>query len=155
MPERATWRDDTAGPVQDDLDALAAAAFEEAERLLGRARDFSPFAVAVRVDGRQDRVAADPGPGPEHDSQVLLDGLVASVRADRAAYRAVGLVAWVLTRGGDAVRVELEHRDGGPALVLLRPCRVARLPRRRWVRMGAVAGSYGERRVWPGDADAS
>jgi hypothetical protein len=155
MPERPTWRDDTAGPVQEDLDALATAAFEEAERLLGRQRDFAPFAVTLRADGRQDRVAADPGPGAEAEAQVLLDGLLASVRADREALRAVGLVALVLTRGGDAVRVELEHRDGGPALVLLRPYRVARLPRRRWVRMGPVAGSFGRHRVWPGPADAS
>ena len=153
MPERPTWRDDTPQPVQDDLDALVQAAYDEAGGLLARRRDFAPFAVVVHADGRHDRVASDPGPGPEPESRVLLERLVASVRGDSDDYRAVGFVALVLTRAGDAVRVELEHRDGGPALLLLRPCRVNRLRRR--VAMGAVAGSFGSRLVWPGADDGA
>jgi hypothetical protein len=153
MPERPTWREDTAQPVQDDLDALVQAAYDKAGGLLARQRDFAPFAVVVHADGRHDRVASDPGPGPEPESRVLLERLVASVRGDSDDYRAVGFVALVLTRAGDAVRVELEHRDGGPALLLLRPCRVNRLRRR--VAMGAVAGSFGSRLVWPGADDGA
>ena len=96
---------------------------------------------------------ATPARGPEPESRVLLERLVASVRGASDDYRAVGFVALVLTRAGDAVRVELEHRDGGPALLLLRPCRVNRLRRR--VAMGAVAGSFGSRLVWPGADDGA
>ena len=149
MPESASWRDDTPRSVQDDLDALARAAFDAAAELLGRHREFQPFAVVVDAEGRQTRVASDPGPGAAPSSPELLEGLVASVRGDRADYRAVGFVALVFTRAGDAVRVELEHRDGGPALVLLATCRVARLVRR--VRMGPVGGSLGSPLVWDGD----
>jgi hypothetical protein len=146
MPEPADWRDDAPQPVAADLDALARAAFDAAERLLERRRDFAPFAVVVAGGGEQALVASDPGPGAEPASQLLLERLVASVRNDRGGYRAVGFVAMVFTRTGDAVRVELEHRDGGPALVLLRTCRSSRLRRRVWT---APAGeSPGSRLVW-------
>jgi hypothetical protein len=146
MPEPAAWRDDAPRPVREDVDALAQAGFDAAEHLLERRRDFAPFAVAVAGDGRHSLVESDPGPGPGPTSQVLLEGLVASVRQDRGRYRAVGFVALVFTRTGDAVRVELEHRDGGPALVLLRPCRPSRLRRRVWT--GPVDESTGSRLVW-------
>jgi len=148
MPEPADWRVDAPPPVVDDLDALARAAFEAAERRLERRRDFAPFAVVVAGDGRQGLLAGDaePAPGPEPVPQVLLERLVASVREDRERYRAVGFVALVFTRTGDAVRVELEHRDGAPALVLLRPCRPSRLRRRVWT--GPAAETPGTRAVW-------
>ena len=151
MPEPAGWRDEAPQSVREDLDALAQAAFDAAEHLLERRRDFAPFAVVTAADGRQSLVASDPGPGPEPSSQVLLERLVASVREDSGRYRAVGFVALVFTRTGDAVRVELEHRDGGPALVLLRPCRSSRLRRRVWT--GPVADSTGSRLVWRRTAD--
>jgi hypothetical protein len=151
MPEQASWRDEVPQPVQDDLDGLAEAAFDAAERLLGLSREFPPFAVALDGTGLQTVVATDPVPTPEPTHQALLEGLVASVRGERGHYRAVGFVALVFIRTGDAVRVELEHRDGGPALVLLRPCRVGRLRHRvrgHRVTMGGVAGSFGSHRVW-------
>ncbi len=144
MPEPADWRADAPPPVVDDLDALARAAFEAAELRLERRRDFAPFAVVVAGDGRQGLLAGDAEPGPE--PQVLLERLVASVREDRGRYRAVGFVALVFTRTGDAVRVQLEHRDGAPALVLLRPCRPSRLRRRVWT--GPAAETPGTRAVW-------
>jgi hypothetical protein len=145
MPE-GDRRDEAPQPVQDDLDALARAAFDAAQQLLERRRDFAPFAVVVARDGGQSLVASAEGTAPDPGSQVLLEGLVASVREDRGRYRAVGFVALVFTRTGDAVRVELEHRDGGPATVLLRPCRPSRLRRRVWT--GPVGESPGSRLVW-------
>ena len=148
MPEAAARLDDLPGQVREDLGAAARAAFDAAERLLERRRDFAPFAVVVTGDGRPARVESHPGPGPEPASQALLERLVAAVRDDRGDHRCVGFVALVLTRAGDAVRVELEHRDAGPALVLLRPCRPSRLLRRRRVWTGPESLSPGTRLVW-------
>ncbi len=149
MPD-PTWRDETPVAVQADIDALAAAAFAAAEQLLGLHRDFEPFAVGIDDTGGVVRPTFDQGSAP--DQLALLEGVKASVRAGRRAYRAVAFVALVFTRTGDAVRVELEHRDGGPALVLLASCRVGRLVRR--VTMGPVGGSVGCHLVWTDEGAA-
>jgi hypothetical protein len=46
--------------------------------------------------------------------------------------------------------VELEHRDGGPALTLLLPYSVQRRRLRRSVEVGELTAAQGERRVWTG-----
>jgi len=55
----------------------------------------------------------------------------------------------VRVAGGDAVRVEAEHRDGGPhALVVVAPYRREGLVKKT-VTYGSMAVSEGVRRVWP------
>jgi hypothetical protein len=79
----------------------------------------------------------DETPEPVHDD---LDRL-----ADRAL-SAAAFVAPVESQEGDAVRVELEHRDGGPALELLLPYRGA--DRRGSLELGELTAAAGDRRVW-------
>ena len=89
-------------------------------------------------------MSADPGQGEFPSSQAVLDLLYESVAAMREGIRAAAFVAPVETRDGDAVRVELEHRDGGPALELLLPYRSAD----GTVEFGELTAAPGEARVW-------
>jgi hypothetical protein len=65
--------------------------------------------------------AADPGLGERPDSLAVLDSLYAGAAENRSSYRAVGFVADVRANGGDAVRVDLEHRDEALGLTILMP----------------------------------
>jgi hypothetical protein len=143
-----SWRDETPQAVQDDLDLLARDALSAATDLLGRQRgELYPFGMRLPVDGERELLAADPGQGEHPASQAVLELLYESLRAMRDGSRAVAFVAAVESPDGDAVRVELEHRDGGPALVLLLPYRTRRL--RRAVETGELEAAPGERRIWP------
>jgi hypothetical protein len=142
-----SWRDDTPQPVQDDLDLLAHEALTAATDLLAKQRgELFPFGYRLRLDGEKELLAADPGQGEQPLGQAVLDLLYESTLAMRDGSRAVAFVAPVESPDGDAVRVELEHRDGGPALVLLVPYRTRRL--RRAVETGELVASPGERRIW-------
>ncbi len=83
--------------------------------------EFFPFGITVSHDGQVGLAAADPRFDERPDSLAVLDGLYAGISDDRETYRAVGFVADVTASCGDAVRVEAEHRDGGPPLVILMP----------------------------------
>src|SRR4051812_37232475 len=114
------WRETTPQPVQDDLDAVLSAALDAAQNLLNKNGEFFPFGVTVSEAGEVGLAAAD-GLGEQPASTAVLDSLYAGVAGKRDAYRAAGFVADVKADGSDAVRVEAEHRDGGPALVILMP----------------------------------
>jgi len=108
------WRVTTPEPVQDDLDDIATAALDAAKDMLTKRGEFFPFGITVSSDGEVGLAAAgDPGLAERPASLAVLDGLYAGVADNRQAYRAVGFVADVTANGGDAVRVEAEHRDGG------------------------------------------
>ena len=142
-----SWRDETPPAVQDDLDLLAHEALSAATHLLGKqGGEFYPFGVRLPVDGEPEFVGADPGEGEHPAPQAVLDLLHESMSAMREGTRAVAFAAPVEIPEGDAVRVELEHRDGGPALLLLLPYRRRRL--RRSVETGELVATPGERRVW-------
>jgi hypothetical protein len=143
-----TWRDTTPPQVQDDLDALATAALDAAEGLLAKRGEFFPFAVTVRDDGEIGLAAADPALGERPASSAVLEALYAGISGDRQAYRAAGFVADVRLAGGDAVRVDVEHRDGGPPLTLVTPYRCSGLLRKT-VTYGQMEASDGVRRIWP------
>ena len=63
------------------------------------------------------------------------------------AARPAAVAALVKTTAGDAVRVELEHRGGGPSLPLLLPYR--RNPLDKTFEFGHLAAGVSERRIWP------
>src|ERR687894_745758 len=142
-----SWRSETPPAVQEDLDLLADEALSAATHLLGeQGGEFYPFGVRLPNDGKPELVGADPGEGEHPAPQAVLDLLYESMSAMREGTRAVAVAAPVETPEGDAVRVELEHRDGGPALALLLPYRRRRL--RRTFEFGDLAATPGERRVW-------
>jgi len=142
-----SWRNETPPTVQEDLDLLADEALSAATHLLGEQRgELYPFGVRLPADGKPELVGADRGEGEHPAPEALLDLLYESMSAMRDGARAVAFVAHVETPEGDAVRVELEHRDGGPALVLLLPYRRRRL--RRALETGDLVATPGERRVW-------
>lgn len=76
----------------------------------------------------------------------MVDLLYSGAAAQRDAIRAAAFVAPVETKAGDAVRVEIEHRDGGPAIELLLPSRRKQL--RKAIEFGPLAAGAGERHVW-------
>ena len=142
-----SWRDDTPQAVQDDLDGILDEALRAAEHLLEKNGEFFPFAVTLDAAGQTTMVGADPGEGERPASQAVLELLYAGAADDRDRLRAVAFVAPVEGEGQDEVRVETEHRDGGPAITAFLPYATKRL--RRSVAFGELTAEAGERRVWP------
>ena len=140
-----SWRDETPGPVQDDLDLLADQALSAAAHLLEKNGEFYPFAISLDNEGAPEMAAADPGQGEHPASQAVLDMLYESAASWRDTCRGAAFTAPVETSDGDAVRVEIEHRDGGPALALFLPYH---RKNRNSVEFGEVTAGPGERRVW-------
>ena len=89
---------------------------------------------------------ADPFECEKPSRMAVLDLLYNGVAAQSDAIRAAAFASPVETADGDAVRVEIEHRDGGPALVLLLPYRTKKL--RKAVEFGELTAGAGERRIW-------
>jgi hypothetical protein len=141
-----SWRDDTPQAVQDDLDLLAHESLSAARFFLEKSGELFPFGYRLPLDGGPEMVAADPGEGEQPLSQAVLDLLYEGVAAQREGSRAAAFTSAVDTSDGDAVRVEIEHRDGGPALALLLP--YSRRGLRRKLEFGELAAMAGERRVW-------
>lgn len=141
----ASWRDSTSPQTQDDLDGLLDAALPFAQQQLERHGELFPYGMALGLDGETTAVAGDPGDG-EHPSSldvraVLIDGL----REQRDDLRAIALVSDVRLAGSDAIRVELEHREG-PAMAVLLPYRRSRLRKR--LELGNLEAMAADPQVW-------
>jgi hypothetical protein len=141
-----SWRDETAPAVHEDLDALADQALSAAQHLLEKNGEFNPFGVNLNDDGTAQMAAADPGEGERPPSSAVLNLLYDGAAAERDGLRAAAFAAPVETPDGDAVRVEIEHRDGGPALAVLLPYRRKKL--RKSFEYGQLAAEAGQRHVW-------
>ena len=140
-----TWRDTASASAQDDLDGLLNLVLPLAQELLGKNGQFYPFGASVSATGEASLTAPDPGPVDRQQPDQVLAGLYEGARASAADNRAAAFVVDVLVNGSDAVRVELEHRDG-IALVVLVPYKPATLNRVPTFRDMSVAP--GEPRVW-------
>ena len=140
-----SWRDTSSGLAQDDLDALLNALLPFAEDQLARNGAFYPFAGSMSLDGEATLVAADPGLGEHPASDQVLATLYDGARANANVSRAFAFVADVRANGSDAVRLELEHREG-TALVLLLPYTRSRF--KKALTFGQMSVSTGAPRVW-------
>ena len=140
-----SWRDTASQSAQDDLDGLLNAVLPLSEDLLGKDAEFYPFGGSVSSQGEASLTAADPGLGERPASDEVLASLYHAARANAASSRAVAFVADVRADGSDAVRVELEHRDG-VALVVLLPYTRSRF--KKTLTFGQMRVSMGEPRVW-------
>lgn len=140
-----SWRDSTPDDVQSMVDGLVGLAIDAALSLLAKNKEFYPFGFEAR-GGEAGMIAADPGLGEFPESQAVLDLLLAGSRHQRDDVDAVAYACDVrLASGGDAIRVEFEHRDG-LALEIVTPYRLKRFG--RGVSTGQMAVSEGTRRIW-------
>ena len=72
--------------------------------------------------------------------------LYAGVHTDRAGLKAACFVSDLLVEGSDAISVHMEHRDGGPAMVLLQHYTKKRFG--RGIVLGAITAIGVERSIW-------
>jgi hypothetical protein len=142
-----SWRSAASQEAQADLDGLVNATLPFAQQMLERHGEFFPFAAAVTSDGAVELLGTDPGTDYRPASTEALDQLVGGLRDRVGSLRAAALVADVRTGESDAVRVELEHRDGHAICVLL-PYRKLRL--RRGIDYGDLHATPGQHRIWRG-----
>ena len=102
-----------------DMDSMLEAALPFAQQMLAKHGEFYPYALSMSATGAIAMVAADVGtekPNALELRRVPYEGLASRAEALRAA----AVVSDVkLASGEDAIRVEIEHREGvGLAVVL-------------------------------------
>jgi hypothetical protein len=141
----SSWRDSASKQAQDDLDGLVNAALPFATQQLDKHGEFFPYGVALNGSGETRMVAGDPGHGERPESVAVLATMVDGLRQERETLRAVALVADVRLSDGEAVRVELEHREGHAISVLL-PYKKKRFG--RGIEYGSLAAGSGQPQVW-------
>ena len=83
-----------------------------AEQTLAKYGEMFPFGAAVSSEGVVEMMAADVGKGDQPPSAEILDLLYEGARESADTRRAVAFLADVRIEGGDAIRIELEHREG-------------------------------------------
>jgi hypothetical protein len=113
----SSWRDSASQGAQDDLDGLLNAALPFATQQLDSQGEFFPFGVVLSDAGETRMVAGDAAEGDHRASAAVRSTIVEGLRSGRDQFRAIALAADVRLAGGDAVRVELEHREGQAAAV--------------------------------------
>lgn len=140
-----SWRGGASQQVQDDLDGLLDAALPFATQMLDEHGEFFPYGVALDAAGNERMIAGDPGSGERPESSEVLATLVQGLQQQRRDLRAVALVSDVLVAGSDAIRVELEHREGQLLAVLLR---YKKKRFRSGIEYGELSASPGTAHVW-------
>jgi hypothetical protein len=122
-----SWRDQVSQGAQDDLDGLLDAVLPFGQQMLARHGEFFPYGAQVTADGQRQMVAAA-NDAERPASNHLLEDPYSALRESSQTTRAAAFVSDVRLGGsplGDAMRVELEHREG-VALVVLLPYRRGR-----------------------------
>lgn len=140
-----SWRDSASGQSQDDLDGLLNVTLPFAQQMLAKSGEFYPFGAAVTATGETRLVAGDPGQGEYPASAEVISTLLGGFRQTRADLRAVATCSDVRLTDSDAVRVELEHRDGH-AMAVLMPYKKKRFG--RGVEYGELRAGAAGRQVW-------
>ncbi len=108
----ASWRATASQQAQDDLDDLMSRAFPFAQQMLAAYGEFFPYAVGLGQSGEVRMFAADAGGDEQPPTTEVLHELVDGLRSERDALRAVAVTSDVRVYDSDAIRVDLEHRDG-------------------------------------------
>jgi hypothetical protein len=139
------WRDTASIEGQNDLDGLLNVALPFATQMLEQHGEFFPYAVVLEQSGGARMLGGDPGKGAHPASADILMLLVEGLRQQRDSLRSVALVCDVRRAESDAVRVELEHREGTAIAVFL-PYHRKRL--RRELVFGDLAAGPSSRKVW-------
>ena len=140
-----SWRDSASQQAQYDLDRLVNEALPLAQETLDKSGEFYPYGVAVALDGATRMIAGDPGEGEHPASTDVIATMLEGLTRTRDELRAIAIAADVRTSASDAIRVELEHRDGHAIAVLL-PYKKKRF--RRGIEYGSLSAAASTRRVW-------
>ena len=143
-----SWRDSASAESQADMDNLFNEAAIFARQMFATSGEFFPYALAITQDGRTKMVAGYTGSERPPSAEVLtllIDGL----RKEAGQNRAAAIVSDVRLKAEatDAIRVELEHREGVAMTVIL-PYRTKGSGED--VEYGQVSALRGERHIWPG-----
>lgn len=108
-----SWRDDVSAEAQSDLDTLASQAPGFAAHQLTQVGEFFPYAAHITLDGTVGLMSADPELlGENPTSTAVIETLEDVLGVNNAQLRASAVVYDVNTVGGEAVAVNLEHREG-------------------------------------------
>lgn len=141
-----TWRDTTSTPAQDDLDSLLTAAIDFAEQRLAEHGVLLPFAAAVSAGGEIDILALDPDENDQPEPEEVLADLVAAAQETASSGRAAAFVSDVLLEDDqDALRIEMEHREGVTFEIFLPYTRDAEALE---ITFGEMVATDGEARLW-------
>lgn len=144
-----SWRDIVPPVVLEDLDRLYSAALGAAVESIEKQGVLFPRALTLDVSGQLGFHVAEPEPSGHLtaiDAITVLDRSLFSIRDDLRATAFLMDITWT---DSDAVRVDLEHRDGGPAVIIRTPYRIRKRLRRRTITLGPAHESDDERRMWP------
>jgi hypothetical protein len=129
---------------QADMDEMLNAALPFAQQMLAKRGEFYPYAFSMSSGGEIQMVAADTG--TEKPASLDLLALLHEGLASQASeLRAAAIVSDVkLGSGEDAIRLEIEHREGAVLAVVL-PYK----KQRGGIKYGDLAAIPGEHRIWP------
>jgi hypothetical protein len=134
-----------------DLEVLVQAVLPSAERKLAQNGDLTPFGAAVSGDGELILFGADPRLGQNPPANDVVRRLYTGARQSAFARRAVAVVRAGRSNGADAMRIDLEHRDGD-AVTLVVPYKRGRLTKS--FNRGPIASARGVPQVWTNSPSA-
>ena len=141
-----SWRDSVPDRVQDHVDGMYSYAFDTASAFLAKSGEFFPFSYWLFDDDEVAPVHADPGMGEQPPSLEVLKELLEAARSERERLQAVATAADVtLSDGGDAVRIQVEHRQS-VAIEIVVPYRRRKLTGRPT--FGEMSVSQREALIW-------
>ena len=141
-----SWRDSVPEGVQQQMDNLFSVALDAASEFLVKNGEFFPYGFSVGDDGEVWMFGADPGLGEHPPLTEILRLLAEGARAERERLQAVAIAVDVtLPDGSDAVRVQLEHREG-VVLEIHVPYRRRRFSGK--LALGEMMVSEGDAQVW-------
>ena len=144
MEVMTSWRDSASQQAQADLDGLLNITLQFAQQMLAKRAEFYPFGATVTAGGETRLLAGDLG--QEHPASAdVLSLLVERLRQERAGLKAVAICSDVRLSESDAIRVELEHRDGH-AIAVLMPYKPKRFG--RGVEYDDLRGGAADKQVW-------
>jgi hypothetical protein len=134
---------------------LLAEALPFARQSLAKHGEFYPYGMVLTLGGETRMVAADEG--SEHPASTdLLAMLYEGLSAQGPELRGVAVVSDVRIKEplSDAIRVEVEHREGVAMAVLL-PYQVRKKLLGRDVTYGDMRASGAHPRIWPASDSAN
>ena len=137
----SNWGEGLSEKAKTEMDKVLSVAIAFAEKMLEGQGAFYPYAVKLTEAGETEMATAPAG------SEDALSTLTEVLVAQRFELRVGAVVAAVHLQSleSDAVRVDLEHRDGA-ALTLIRP--YARTKLRKKVNWGDMQSMVVDPRIW-------